>query len=60
MVNDSNNMPKKTAESEEDLDLMDNDVENNDVSIEEDDEDKGIDDEIKRPTKFAKDNSKTK
>jgi transcription termination/antitermination protein NusG len=60
MVNDSNNMPKKTAESEEDLDLMDNDVENNDVSIEEDDEDKGIDDEIKRPAKFAKDNSKNK
>ncbi|MGN6628911.1 MAG: transcription elongation factor Spt5 [Candidatus Nitrosocosmicus sp.] len=60
MVNDSNNMPKKTAESEEDLDLMDNDVENNDVSIEEDDEDKGIDDEIKRPAKFAKDNSNNK
>lgn len=60
MVNDSNNMPKKPAESEEDLDLMDNDVENNDVSVEEDDEDKGIDDEIKRPAKFAKDNSKNK
>ena len=60
MVNDSNNMPKKPAESEEDLDLMDNDVENNDVSIEEDDEDKGIDDAIKRPAKFAKDNSKNK
>ncbi|MGN6623794.1 MAG: transcription elongation factor Spt5, partial [Candidatus Nitrosocosmicus sp.] len=53
-------MPKKTAESEEDWDLMDNDVENNDASIEEDDEDKGIDDEIKRPAKFAKDNSKNK
>lgn len=60
MVNDSNNMPKKPAESEEDLDLMDNDVENNDEIIEEDDEDKGIDDEIKRPAKFAKDNSKNK
>jgi transcription termination/antitermination protein NusG len=60
MVNDSSNMPKKTAESEEDLNLMDIDVENNDVSIEEDDEDKGIDDGIKRPAKFAKDNSKNK
>src|SRR5690349_8714616 len=60
MVNDSSNMPKKTAESEEDLDLMDIDVENSDVSTEEDAEDKDIDDGIKTSAKFAKDNSKNK
>jgi transcriptional antiterminator NusG len=60
MVNDSSNMPKKTAESEEDLDLMDIDVENSDVSTEEDAEDKGVDDGIRRSAKFAKDNSKNK
>ena len=61
MVNDSNNMPKKLDENDEDLDLMDIDIDDKDINI---DDGKGIDNENDRkdikPVKLPKNNSENK
>ena len=61
MVNDSNNMPKKLDENEEDSDLMDIDMDDKDINI---DDGKGIDNENEhndiKTVKLPKINSENK